>query len=351
MEKWRKLMKTIIRGILAAVFLVISLMLVQQVAFRLPEPTARLIEEYARLIEEYVRVPVQPRAVALALMALAGLLSDGLIFTLVPAAPSRGRRVLHALGMAGIFVLGFVMRETAAVQPMPASVFDLVRQVAARWPLIFTSERVAAVMDGWPLIVAGGVGLAGYLLVSPVSIGYPLGVDTSTARPLPARAVPVRLPRDLRHHLHDDEKPLCRIQQTRLKEPITPDNLVATDQRLIVHHPTNLGFNSIIENYNYIDIADVKIECGWLFCTVSMKKRFEEHNMVFEDMPKRGGEEFVRVVTEQIHKHQSSVLVGRPTPTRPAPIHSGPMRALQRRLAAGAISLPEFEALQRRLSE
>jgi hypothetical protein len=297
-------MKTIVRSILVAIFLLVSLVGILSDA----------------VVALTASLPSLPAAlIILALVALAGILSDVLAFALVPSPISRPRYFLHAVGVAGIFLVGIVVLGSLT------------------WSAPQVAPGFLSSTTSWPFIVIAIVGFTGYL------------VDSLIIRPVPAGAV--SLPRGLRRYLHDDEQPLCRIQQTRLKEFITPDNLVATDQRLLVHHPTNLGFTSSIQDYNYIDIANIRIDSGWLYSTVSMKERFEGEDMVFEYMPKRGAQEFARIVTNQIQRRQVAT-----TPTQRAlPVQAvgdqDAMRILRRRLAAGEITPQQYEELLRKLGD
>ncbi len=293
-------MRTIIRAMLAAALLVVSAIAVSSSA---------MMSLLSRIADPAVR-----RIAFLGLAALTGIISDVAIFALVPAATSRRRKALHALGMACVFAIGLVLLG------------------AARWSTPLAAADQWDLTTSWPFAVLVGIGLAGYLLVSliipPVASGAP------------------SLPASLRRYVHDDEVVLCRIQQSRLKERVTPDNLVATDQRLIVHHPTNLGFTSSVEDFNYVDIANVKIDRGWLFCTVSLKERFAGDDMVFRGIPKGAGERFVRIVTEQIQRRQRGVPLSSPSGPGPAAVPDQALQTLQRRLAAGEITIQQYDELR-----
>lgn len=249
-------MRTLVRLIVIVFLLIASLLLV------LSAPAVRLVRSF----------PLDPQRESLvlaAVMALAGMIAVGLAFLLVPVGrPSyvhpAGRSVVYLLWVALLFVLG----------------------------LILLGLR--------PSLSAGGAFLLVCLVVFVLLalISRPFG---------PQYVGPLRLPRSLQRYMHPDETPLCVLQQSRLLEPITPDSLVATNQRLIVNHPTNLGFTSTLEDYNYVDIANVRIERGWIFCTLSMRERFRGDDMVFHKLPKRAGETFVQVVTDQIHKQPESL--------------------------------------------
>ena len=297
-------MSTIIRAMLAAALLIVSAIVVSS------PPVISLLSRIAD--------PTLRRVAFLGLAALAGIISDVAIFALAPAAISWPRRILHAIGVGCVFALG------------------LAALGAARWSAPVLAAGGWDLAASWPFIVLAGIGLAGYVLVSLI---IPPGGSGALS-----------LPAALRRYLHDDEVVLYRIQQTRLKERVTPDNLVATDQRLIVHHPANLGFTSTIEDYNYVDIANVKMDRGWLFCTVSLKERFAGDDMVFRGIPKGEGERFVRIVTEQIQRRQRGVPLSSSSGPGSVAGQDEALQTLQRRLAAGEITTQQYDELRNRLS-
>lgn len=251
-------MKTLARALLVAVLFPIALSLV-------------LSTSLTRFLHQERLLPV------LGLIALAGILADSLAFILVPEKRVWWRRLLHVLGVAGVFLVGFyvlgAVTWTDGEVPQPG-------------------QPQSALLDlsvSLPFVIAVTIGFFGYLLVSLLI--------------RPERL----LPRRLRKHLATGEKVLCWIQQTRWKHPITPDTLMATNVHLVVYKPTNLGLYYNIEDYQYIDIANMRSSNGVLFSTLFVKERFEGEDLEFRDMPKRASGQFVRIVTEEIEKRRSEV--------------------------------------------
>jgi hypothetical protein len=283
-------MRTIIRGVLAAIFLVISLIVV-------------LSESASRMIESAVVSPMQQRLVVVGLIGLAGLLSDRLIFVLVPAAFSRLRRLLHALVIVGVFVVGLIALAMAVEGPVP--------KVAPGFLDLSIS---------WPFIVVGGIGLVGHLLDSLII--RPLSLTTEKPSPKePPRAL-------VRYPLLDNENLLCLIQPTRLKMPINREKWVATDRRFIIDDPTTPKDKPSITHYNYFDLVKAEIRPGKLFCTVWIEMRFKEENRKLSNIPNQSGKEFVSKINEQIQKHIPDAVY-----------------TAQHRLAAGEISQQTYEEL------
>ncbi len=325
-------MKTALRAVLAGLLLIIFLTIVL---------TAPLTQQLSDLVDARI-VRAVPGRIALfqsvsafgltvfGLAALAGVLSDWLLSLLLPMAGRETGRVSHAFGMAVVFLLGLEVLGSADWSMTASQLHVTDRLQAVNWLAPLADARRLELTLGWPFIAAAGSGIAGYLLLSLL------------IRPAPG------LSRVLREHLTDGEKVLCGIHQTRWKHLITPDSLVATNQRLIVYNPTNLGFTSTIEDYNYIDIANVKINRGWLFCTILLTERFQGNDLEFHDMLKPRAEQFARVVTEQLRLNRSQVPLSQAASSTPR-IDEDAIRVLRRRLAAGDITEHQFEQLSRRL--
>ena len=81
-----------------------------------------------------------------------------------------------------------------------------------------------------------------------------------------------------------------------------------------------------------------------------MRERFEGQDQEFGDVPKRGGETFVRLVPDQIQRQQDSVPRRQPSPSEPLRADPEALRLLQRRLAAGEISADQYEELLRSMN-
>jgi hypothetical protein len=301
-------MKTFLRAILASVLLVFSLVAV----LRLPlAPYLAGLLAPASTAVETTAVTQQQTAIQLVtfgLVAVAGVLADALVSFLVPMKSPGVRRVLHALGMAGVYMSGLAVLGAVEWQdPGGAS-------RSADWLRLIPG--VSTLMDSglldptvvWPFLIVAVIGFAGYVLVSLI------------VRPVP------RLSRVLANHLTEGEEVLCNIQQTRWKQPVTPDSMVATNRRVIVYSPTNLGFTSTVEDYNYVDISNIKNNRGWLFASVSLQQRFEGDDLVLHDLPKSRADAFTRVVSEQLRLARSQVPLG-PTPGPSAGASADPRRS------------------------
>jgi hypothetical protein len=296
-------MKTVMRALLFASLLTAGMMVI-------------LSPSVLELIKVSITDPRWLRRIVSGLIAIVGVLGSEIAFVLVPATMSMGTRLLHHKGIAIVSILGF----------LGLAMLDW-SWLAARIP--FTNFGAIS-----PLIISGVVYFIGYLLVSAIVPPLPPGMR--------------HVPKAVRGYLHKDEKVLYRIQQTRIMNPITPHNLIATNQRLIVHKPENLGFTYKINDYRYVDIANFKIDRGLLFCTVSIKERFQGLDMIFENMPKQRAQKFAQIVTDQIYRTPASLPSGRSSP--PSSDGGGQeLNILRERLARGEITPQEFDNLRRLL--
>lgn len=260
------------------------------------------------------------RLSAMLLVGTIGLVVALTTFTLVPTVSTRSRRLIHVLGIVALFLIGYFLLGTLE--------WGTITEQAQQ----FQNEQLNIPLDlpvllpVLPYAVLAAFGAVGYLLLLVV------------VRPLPAWNI-----------TDAHERLLCRIQQTRLKHPLTPDNLIATDQRLIVFRPSYLGFIHSTDDEYYRDIATVTVRSGLLFSTVQIKSRFQGKDLEFKDMNKWRAREFRKVVNEQVRLERSGEDF-ETLPSPPTPANIATMRILQERLARGEISVAEYDKLLRKLS-
>jgi len=84
----------------------------------------------------------------------------------------------------------------------------------------------------------------------------------------------IKVPKAITKMLLADEQAMAIIRQSRLKAATTPDSIIITNQRIIRYSPSTLGLHKEIEDYRYEDIANLKIEKGILFATITLRRRF-----------------------------------------------------------------------------
>jgi hypothetical protein len=160
---------------------------------------------------------------------------------------------------------------------------------------------------------------------------------------------PVTVPGAVKKLLLADEQVLAVIKQSRLKAAITPDSIIVTDQRIIRYSPSALGLHKEIEDYRYEDIANLKVDKGILFATITARRRFMSQDLVLDKLSKDQADYISRVIQEKLRGMStaaSPATTNRETPPTPP---EDPLQVLKLRFARGEITKEQFEAMKRAL--
>ena len=159
-----------------------------------------------------------------------------------------------------------------------------------------------------------------------------------------------KVPNGIRKMLLTDEQVLGVVKQSRLKAAITPDSIIVTNQRIIRWSPSALGLRKQIEDYRYEDIANLKIDRGILFATITAKRRFMSEDLVLDKLPKGRADYISRVIQENLRQKSASatspVTTSQQTP--PAPPEDA-LQVLKLRFARGEITKEQFEEMKKAL--
>ena len=160
----------------------------------------------------------------------------------------------------------------------------------------------------------------------------------------------LQVPNAIKKMLLADEQVLAVVKQSRLKAAITPDSIIVTNQRIIRCSPSSLGLRKEIEDYRYEDIANLKIDKGILFATITAKRRFMSEDLVLDKLLKDQVDYISRVIQENLGRMSSAtkspVAINQqvsPTPTE------DPLQVLKLRFARGEITKEQFEEMKRAL--
>jgi len=149
-----------------------------------------------------------------------------------------------------------------------------------------------------------------------------------------------KVPKAIKRMLLADEQAMAIIRQSRLKAAATPDSIIITNQRIIRYSPSTLGLHKEIEDYRYEDIANLKIEKGILFATITLRRRFLSQDLVLDNLPAGKVDYVFRLIQENLKLISS----GQQTPpTSP----EDPLQVLKLRFARGEITREEFEEMKR----
>lgn len=116
-----------------------------------------------------------------------------------------------------------------------------------------------------------------------------------------------KIPNAIKKMLVADEQVMAVVKQSRLKAAITPDSIVITNQRIIRYSPSALGLHKEIEDYRYEDIANLKIDRGILFASITIKRRFMSEDLILDHLPRGQVDHISRVVQENLRRMSSAV--------------------------------------------
>jgi hypothetical protein len=160
----------------------------------------------------------------------------------------------------------------------------------------------------------------------------------------------IKVPGAVKKLLLADEQVMAVIKQSRLKAALTPDSIIITDQRIIRYSPSALGLHKEIEDYRYEDIANLKIDKGILFATITAKRRFMSEDLVLDKLLKGHADYISRVIQENLRRMSgaatSPVTTNQQTP--PASPEDA-LQVLKLRFARGEITKEQFEEMKRAL--
>jgi len=158
----------------------------------------------------------------------------------------------------------------------------------------------------------------------------------------------IKVPNGIKKMLLADEQVMAVVKQSRWKAAITPDSIIITNQRIIRYSPSSLGLYKEIEDHRYEDIANLKIEKGILFATITLKRRFMSEDLILDNLPAGKVDYVFRVIQENL-KRMSSTSVSPATTNQPTspPAPEDPLQVLKLRFDRGDITREEFEEMKR----
>jgi hypothetical protein len=158
----------------------------------------------------------------------------------------------------------------------------------------------------------------------------------------------LKVPSAIKKMLLADEQVMAVIKQSRLKAAITPDSIIITNQRIIRYSPSALGLHKEIEDYRYEDIANLKIDKGILFATITAKRRFMSEDLVLDKLLKGRADYISRVIQENLRRI-SSAPASLVTTNQQTALTSpeDPLQVLKLRFARGEITKEQFEEMKR----
>jgi len=171
----------------------------------------------------------------------------------------------------------------------------------------------------------------------------------STREGMSTKGKIIRVPGGVKKLLLADEQVLAVIKQSRLKAAITPDSIIVTDQRIIRYSPSALGLHKEIEDYRYEDIANLKVDKGILFATITARRRFMSQDLVLDKLLKDQADYISRVIQDKLRGMSAAASPAPANPQIPATSPEDPLQVLKLRFARGEITKDQFEEMKRAL--
>jgi hypothetical protein len=157
-----------------------------------------------------------------------------------------------------------------------------------------------------------------------------------------------KVPKAVTKMLLADEQAMAVIRQSRLKAAATPDFIIITNQRIIRYSPSALGLHKEIEDYRYEDIANLKIEKGIMFATITLRRRFMSEDLVLDNLPAGKVDYVFKLIQENLKRMSSTSVPPSTTSQQTTPVPpEDPLQVLKLRFARGEISKEEFEEMKR----
>lgn len=176
-----------------------------------------------------------------------------------------------------------------------------------------------------------------------------LFIMASIRGPMNADGKTIRVPGAVKKLLLADEQVLAVIKQSRLKAAITPDSIIVTDQRIIRYSPSALGLHKEIEDYRYEDIANLKVDKGILFATITARRRFMSQDLVLDKLLKDQADYISRVIQEKLRGMSAAASPATTNQQTPPAAAEDPLQVLKLRFARGEITKEQFEEMKRAL--
>jgi hypothetical protein len=160
----------------------------------------------------------------------------------------------------------------------------------------------------------------------------------------------IKVPNAIKKMLLVDEQVMAAIKQSRLKAAITPDSIIITNQRIIRYSPSALGLHKEIEDFRYEDIANIKVDKGILFATITAKRRFMSEDLILDNLPRGQADDISKAIQENLRRMSGTSASPVTTSQQGSPTSpEDPLQILKLRFARGEITKEQFEEMKRTL--
>jgi hypothetical protein len=173
----------------------------------------------------------------------------------------------------------------------------------------------------------------------------------------------IPVPEDVKKELIPGEQVLHSVRQARIEQPITPDYILVTTERVMIRRPDWWGLTARNIDHRYEDMGNVIVRRGILNSTIHVKMRFGSHDVDLRAIPNSEAPLIARSIQEGVDgrfEHVGSGYSGGgPSqqavqnyvqPVKPqgrVPTNEELLSFLKYRYASGEITKDEFERMKK----
>jgi len=165
---------------------------------------------------------------------------------------------------------------------------------------------------------------------------------------------------DVKKELIAGEQVLHSVRQARLEQPITPDYILVTTERVMIRRPDWWGLTAKNTDYRYNDMGNVIVRRGILNSTIFVKMRFGSLDLALRAIPNSEAPLLARSIQEGIDGRFEHVGYGYsgqeashefivPQKSQPSrvPTNDELLSLLKFRYTKGEITKEEYERMKR----
>lgn len=153
------------------------------------------------------------------------------------------------------------------------------------------------------------------------------------------------------------EQVLHAVRQARIEQPITPDAIIVTTERVMIRRPKLLGLTLSNRDYRYSDMGNISVHKGIFNSTIEVKMRFLSYDLMLRGIP----HEEAALISRTIQKGIDGRFEGMDgeesriyrIPQTAAPKESSDadlLKILKLRYAKGEMTREEYERMKRDLA-
>jgi len=112
--------------------------------------------------------------------------------------------------------------------------------------------------------------------------------------------VDIPIAKDVKDMLIPGEEMFYGVRQARIEQPIGPDEIFVTSERVIIRRPHVLSYMKSMRDYRYNDMSNVTINKGFFNSTINIKMRFFSHNLQLKSIPNETARKISGIIQQGI---------------------------------------------------